>query len=341
MLLLSAFLQVLLHDCSFSDLLDSCIFVVNETTFLFKLLQIHQKAELLEKLRLYLQDIRATDVSKRMMENLLVRQSKRNKIALIYRSLLCLFVVEHFLMLFIQTERKFLPIMTWIPYDYSKFSLYYPTFSFQIVVVSISALSDISLDCIYYALIDVVCCQLDILIYYFKALNFSKNRDFIKTKLKMNIVYHQKVIDFVKDIEKLYSNIIFSELLKSLIEICFIGFRLTVLDVSSMEFFMQLFYFMGMFCEILCYCWFGEILTLKSKEIGDACYMTPWNEFDKELKNMLLIMITRSQVPLVIRAGFMKLSLRTLTGVSIIMLGILSVIYTKSSTQNHFDNNPI
>ncbi|CAG9839853.1 unnamed protein product [Diabrotica balteata] len=99
-------------------------------------------------------------------------------------------------------------------------------------------------------------------------------------KIVACVRHHINLRKFVHYIEEVFSNILFLEFFKSVIEICFTGFELTV-----------------------------------STEVEDACYMFNWDESSKTVQKMLLIMMIRAHKPLAVKAVFLKLSMATLTAI--------------------------
>lgn len=193
---MSTIYQILINECSFDDFLDCCLFLTNETTLFFKLLQINRKAHILKRLRIYVHNINVTNISLNMLDTLVVEQSSRKKIGLVYRVAIWEFLFFHLLVVYLQEERKFLPISSWIPFDYSNsITLYYITFTFQLLVTAISSFCDTSLDCIYYILVDIACSQLDILKYNFRKFNDKRKVWNIKFELTKNFKYHQEIIE--------------------------------------------------------------------------------------------------------------------------------------------------
>lgn len=59
-------------------------------------------------------------------------------------------------------------------------------------------------------------------------------------------------------------------------------------------------------------------VTFQSTDLGEACYMTQWYEFDLQSQKTILTIMERSKRPVVLTAGkFFSLTLGTLARVSV------------------------
>nr|APC94319.1 odorant receptor 11 [Pyrrhalta aenescens] len=211
-----------------------------------------------------------------------------------------------------QQEKTFLPLKSWTPLDLNVDSFYYLTVIFQFSVIGILITCDTSLDCLYYALADVACCQLDILKENLRNIEPRGNLN-VKQELIVCIKYHQEIIQFVEQIESVFSIILFLEFFKSIVNICFIGFELTMANFLSLHFFMGFIYLNGLLMEIFSFCWFGHALILKSTEVEDACYLIKWDECSISVQKIIWMIMMRSHKPLAVRALFLTIKISTLT----------------------------
>ncbi|KAJ8958596.1 hypothetical protein NQ318_016317 [Aromia moschata] len=86
------------------------------------------------------------------------------------------------------------------------------------------------------------------------------------------------------------------------------------LPYASIQFWMAALFFFALVLEVGIYCWYGHKVMIKSREVGDACYMTNWYEADVKIQKILFIIMERSKRPIQFTAGgFFTLSLPTLT----------------------------
>ncbi|XP_056636641.1 odorant receptor 67c-like [Diorhabda sublineata] len=230
----------------------------------------------------------------------------------VYRIAISSFIFVQVLIVIVQEEKTFLPLKSWTPFDLNTNSVYYPTVIFQLSIVGILILCDTSLDCLYYIVADVACCQLDILKENLREID-SRGDLNVEHELIMCIKYHQDIIRFVHQIEQVFSVPLFLEFFKSIVNICFVGFELTMVNFFSLHFLVRLIFLNGSLMQIFSFCWFGHALILKSSEVEDACYVIEWNECSLSEQKLILMIMMRAQKPLAVRALFLTLTMSTLT----------------------------
>ncbi|XP_032669913.1 uncharacterized protein LOC116843555 [Odontomachus brunneus] len=160
--------------------------------------------------------------------------------------------------------------------------------------------------------------QMEILRKWFTQLISHTNEDkheSINVTLNQIIQKHQKIINFSKNINNLYTQIAFLQFASNTIMICSLGF-LIVKAIGSPNVVEQimrsiLFYTITNL-EAFIFCFAGEYLSNKSKLIGSAAYNTEWYKLKPTDCRILLFIILRSQKQLTLTAGKMtELSLKS------------------------------
>ncbi|XP_071642972.1 odorant receptor Or2-like isoform X2 [Temnothorax longispinosus] len=130
---------------------------------------------------------------------------------------------------------------------------------------------------------------------------------------------HQKIISFSKNIESLYSYIALLQFVSNTIMICSLGFVIVTAIGSSnaVEQIMKSFLFFTITnLEAFIFCYAGEYLNNKSKEIGVAAYNCEWYDLKCTESRLLLFVILRSQKQLTLTVGkMMDLSLASFTSI--------------------------
>lgn len=96
-------------------------------------------------------------------------------------------------------------------------------------------------------------------------------------------------------------------------------FELTLVELFSLQFVSMVLYQGCMLVEIILYCWFGNEIILKSENICFSVYSSDWYRNSVEYKKKMLMIMTRTQVPIRLYAGnLFTLSLVTFAAVSIL-----------------------
>ncbi|KAL6254497.1 hypothetical protein P5V15_014550 [Pogonomyrmex californicus] len=146
----------------------------------------------------------------------------------------------------------------------------------------------------------------------------NNHTSFIETTSKI-IEKHKKIINFSRNIESLYSYIALLQFVSNTLMICMLGF-LIVTAIGSPDAVKQilksfLFYTITNL-EAFIFCYAGEYLHNKSKEIGVAAYDSKWYNLKSKKSRILLFIMLRSQKQLSLTVGKMTdLSLETFTSI--------------------------
>ncbi|GJQ74267.1 hypothetical protein Trydic_g19167 [Trypoxylus dichotomus] len=134
----------------------------------------------------------------------------------------------------------------------------------------------------------------------------------IQRRVKISVIHHNHIIEFISYIEDMYSNVIFVQFLCSIIIMCVTGFQVFVMPPSRIHYITLVLYFFCNLTQIAIYSWFGHDILTKSGGIGLACYMTEWNAVSPKTRKLISIIMERSKIPIILTAGkFFNLSLST------------------------------
>ncbi|XP_072380770.1 odorant receptor 85b-like [Diabrotica undecimpunctata] len=224
-------------------------------------------------------------------------------------------------------------IIGWSPFDLHNLVYYYPTIIIESAAYLSNAYCNVSMDVMYYVLIDIACCEMDILMFKLTNLNSESGYLKISEDLKECIIYHQNILSFIKVIQKLYSRIIFTQCIGSMLIISYLGFQLAATtEFPSGIFVSQVIYFASMVFQIFIYTWFGQKFMDKSQDITQACYLSEWHKFDIRIQKTILVILTRSTRPCVLVAGTFDLTLETFVKIiksSYSYMTVLNTMYSK------------
>ncbi|XP_071569012.1 odorant receptor 4-like [Temnothorax nylanderi] len=164
--------------------------------------------------------------------------------------------------------------------------------------------------------------QIDILRYWLTQLtpsgNVSKDESLAAATTKI-IEKHKKIICFSKNIESLYTHIALVQFVSNTLMICALAF-LVVTTIGSPNATKQIvrsfFFFVITNLEAYIFCFAGEYLKNKNKEIGFAAYNSAWYDMKTKDSRVLLFIMLRSQKQLTLTAGkMMDLSLQSFTSI--------------------------
>ncbi|CAL1679706.1 unnamed protein product [Lasius platythorax] len=135
------------------------------------------------------------------------------------------------------------------------------------------------------------------------------SRNCARSDLEACVHYHQTILEFCKEVEKLTSGIFLTQLLGSTYNVSLVGFKLAGDDPDKFKYTTQL--SIAMIQLFLCN-WPADVLLTESQDVARAIYFTPWYRFPYQLKRSLNIITMRAQKPAQLTAGYIvPLSLQT------------------------------
>ncbi|XP_063369710.1 odorant receptor Or1-like [Cydia amplana] len=127
------------------------------------------------------------------------------------------------------------------------------------------------------------------------------------------VKFHQRIIEYVEEIAKIFGLPIFCQCVTSSIVVCMTVYKITITH-EPVEMVTMIFYLMCVMMELLMYCYPADVLLNKSLQVSDAAY-PEWSGNIKTAE-VLLLTALRAQRALVVNAGGMfKISLPTAAAV--------------------------
>ncbi|XP_018401485.1 PREDICTED: uncharacterized protein LOC108778730 [Cyphomyrmex costatus] len=143
-----------------------------------------------------------------------------------------------------------------------------------------------------------------------------KQKSVVITTSKI-ILKHQKIIQFSENIESIFTYIALFIFASNTLLMCCLGF-LIITAISTADIGVQMtkcfLFFTLVNLEAFIFCYAGEYLNSKSKDIGFATYNCAWYNLKSKHSRILLLVILRSQEQLKLTAGkIMDLKLETFT----------------------------
>ncbi|KAG5331208.1 OR94B protein, partial [Acromyrmex charruanus] len=210
-----------------------------------------------------------------------------------------------------------LPLSDWVPYDISSTTAFWATMLHQTIGLIICANASVAHEILISGFMIQTCAQLDILCYRARMLPSSlreaqkcsiSKEDFKAREqriIRELIHHHRFVYRFAERINAVFTLMIFVQFTISSTVLCLSIYKMLTKNLLSLEFAWSSSYLGCMLMQIYLYCWFGNEVTLKSTEIGNAIYEMEWPMLPVDLMKILLLIITRSKRPIKITSGYM------------------------------------
>ena len=172
-------------------------------------------------------------------------------------------------------------------------------------------------DSMLYAFLTLVAMELDIL--KIDLMKFSYAPRHGRAELMRDYTdRHNQLLNIVDKLQDIYSITIFLSFAVSSLNLCFVAFRLILVDADLAVYSFYIPY-VGIICgQIFYLCIFGQKLIDASESIGVGAYFSEWETIDEnDLKKQFVITICRAHRPKLLTAlGFADMSLKTFTTVS-------------------------
>ncbi|XP_025262357.1 putative odorant receptor 71a [Camponotus floridanus] len=209
-----------------------------------------------------------------------------------------------------------LPLSDWVPYDISSTAVFWATVLHQTIGLIVCANASVAHETLISGFMIQTCAQLDILCHRARMLpnllRKAQKSGISKEDLKAReqwlvrelIHHHRYVYRFAERINTVFTLMILVQFSISSTVLCLSIYKMSTKSLLSLEFAWSLSYLGCMLTQIYLYCWFGNEVTLKSTEVGNAIYEMDWPMLPVDLIKTLLLIIIRSKKPIKITSGY-------------------------------------
>nr|XP_012227125.1 PREDICTED: odorant receptor Or2-like [Linepithema humile] len=161
------------------------------------------------------------------------------------------------------------------------------------------------------------CAQFEILSYRTHALptllteaekNSKSDKDLMTRErmlIRDLIHHHLYVYKFAHTVNAVFMLMMFIQFSISSLVLCMIVYKLsTMTSLFTLDFAYLSSYLCAMLMQIYLYCWYGNEVTLKSIDIGNAVYEMDWTTLKVRVMKDLLIIMMRASKPVKMSSGY-------------------------------------
>ncbi|KAJ8925733.1 hypothetical protein NQ315_009581 [Exocentrus adspersus] len=225
---------------------------------------------------------------------------------------------------FKRTGYKHFIFLLWLPFDRNKH--YGTVYFFEMVLLLSVTWFCITLDALNILMMNICAIQFEVLKNRLSRISKSFSRDdevddrIRMQKLREYIIQQNHVYRCSSLVQKTYSIGVFTQVVCSVLIVCFGLFKSIVTPLKSMQFMMLTSYSLTMIYQVSLYCVYGQKVLDASNDLTDACYMSKWNHCSLGVQKYLVMIMTRGNRPVIMKAG----------GIFDLTLETLMTIYTSS-----------
>ncbi|THK32899.1 odorant receptor 46a [Diachasma alloeum] len=210
-----------------------------------------------------------------------------------------------------------LPYKAWLPYDYSKSTVYWLTFCAQLFTIIIGANICIGCDTVMPGFYTIVCAQFNILRYRLEKVidefddaivlkpeeMIFTYREHCEKGIITCVQYHKAIFEIAKKINSISSSIIFVQYLASSIIICLSIFMLSHMPLFSSQFVYFTLYLTCMMSQIFLLCASANEATIECQNLTTGIYNTKWYNLNHRAKSYLGLVMVRTLRPVIFKSG--------------------------------------
>ncbi|NP_001177516.1 odorant receptor 93 isoform X1 [Nasonia vitripennis] len=230
--------------------------------------------------------------------------------------------------LFQKAENRTLPFKSWLPYDSTTTPCtFWLSYVHQTAAIVLCATVNVANDSLICGFMTHSCSQLELL-----------NRRLLElpraVKLKMkklprrlmcnveamivsrHVKHHVHIFKFAENINVIFTPVILVQFCMSSIVLSLSVYQLAVRSANGIQFITMVMYLTCMLVQFFMYCWFGNEVTLKSVEFGQAIYNIEWTSLQVQTSKDLMIMMIRAKRPIIMSSGaLVTLSIKSFTSI--------------------------
>uniref|UniRef100_A0A3F2ZEM8 Odorant receptor n=1 Tax=Phlebotomus papatasi TaxID=29031 RepID=A0A3F2ZEM8_PHLPP len=246
----------------------------------------------------------------------------------------------------------------WYPWSVNTTSTFMLTYLFEILGLCIGCAYIIPCDTIIYCLCILINGQIECLGIRLKELGHEKQETFKnivddQEKIRIDkyanelsirkgsvfygeivkcIILHKKILEFVGELQDIYSKIIFFQFVVSIIIYCMTGYEIIMLQSEgNIELVTRLLYMFTLLVELFLLCLTGNEIIYTSRTLTNQLFNCNFQNFDKPTLNVLLIFMTMTTKDMILEGhSFMTVELSLDAFMKIIKLSYSFFTFLKS-----------
>ncbi|CAL1676385.1 unnamed protein product [Lasius platythorax] len=206
-------------------------------------------------------------------------------------------------------KKRKLTYRAWLPFDYSSTTLFFLLYIHQLISLLAAGFLNVACDTLICGLLVHICCQIEILTYRLRKIIFHSDI------LRDCIYQHYHIFRFAFLINVKFRLTMTIQLIMSMFIVCFTLYQLSKTTAKA-KYIEMIMFMTCMLTQIFFYCWYGNEVKLKSRQLIDDIFEMEWLTLDENIKKSLIIIMKRAVMPIqIISAYIIPMNLDSFMGV--------------------------
>ncbi|XP_011705956.1 PREDICTED: odorant receptor Or1-like [Wasmannia auropunctata] len=185
-----------------------------------------------------------------------------------------------------------LTFRAWLPFDYSSPSLFFFVYAHQLISFTIGSVHHVACDSLICGFLVHICCQIEILEHRLRKSAYNPN------VLRECVFQHNHIFKFARVVNEKFRITIFIQFVVSTLVMCFNLYQFTKSTALRTKYMQLILYTCSMLSQIFFYCWYGNEVKLRSRQLINNIFEMEWFKFDENSQKALLMIARRAAVPI-------------------------------------------
>ncbi|XP_012228795.1 odorant receptor 94a-like [Linepithema humile] len=302
----TVFILLLIHTFMLSQLLDIILTVDNSDDFtdnfymllamivscckMFALLINRSNIETLIDIltKKPFQPSEPDEVAIRQKYERLIQSNTLHYVILVESTCLCVTMTS----LLTEFKKGKLTFRAWLPFDYSSSSRFLFVYAHQLISFTVGSVHHVACDSLICGLLVHICCQIEILECRLRKSVYNPEI------LRECAFQHNRIFKFAQMVNDKFKFTIFIQFVVSTLVMCFNLYQFTKSTALRAKYIQLILYMCSMLSQIFFYCWYGNEVKLRSRQLVTNIFEMEWFELDNDAKKTLLTIMRRGTVPI-------------------------------------------
>ncbi|XP_011640458.2 uncharacterized protein LOC105429287 [Pogonomyrmex barbatus] len=185
-----------------------------------------------------------------------------------------------------------LTFRAWLPFDYSSPLRFFLVYAHQLISFTIGSVHHVACDSLICGFLVHICCQIEILEHRLRKSAREPNI------LRECVLQHNHIFKFANVVNEKFKLTIFLQFVVSTLVMCFNLYQFTKSTALKTKYMQLILYTCSMLSQIFFYCWYGNEVKLRSRQLMNNVFEMEWFNLDGNAQKTLLMIVKRATIPI-------------------------------------------